>query len=72
MESGLGRILLSFGAIFIGFGITFLIIEALAYAFGTPRQLGMMLGIAGLVIGGILAGAGLAMNKSRSARPADR
>ena len=72
MESGLGRILLSFGAIFLAFGITFLIIAGLAYAFGTPRQLGMMLGIGSLVVGAILAGAGMALKKSRDTRPADR
>ena len=72
MESGLGRILLSFGAIFVAFGITFLIIEGLAYAFGTPRQLGLMLGIGSLVTGAVLAGAGMAMNKSRTTRPGDR
>ena len=66
--SGPSTVLISFGTIFLSFGLVFLIVEALATAFGTRRELGVMLGIGSLVIGGILAGAGLFMDRSRDSR----
>ena len=67
-SSGLANIVVSIGAIFLSFGIVFLIIEALAMAFGHSRNLGVMLGIISLVLGVVLAGAGHMMNKSHARR----
>jgi hypothetical protein len=70
MKTGPSSILVSFGTIFLSFGLVFLIIELLATAFGTRREIGVMLGIGSLVIGGLLAGAGVFMGKSRDGRSA--
>ena len=66
MRSGLANTLRSFGTIFLGFGITFLIIGLLGVHFGTRPSLGAAgtLAIAGIVGGAILAGAGTAMGRS--------
>ncbi len=67
-SSGVANIIVSIGAIFLAFGITFLIIESLAMAFGHSRNLGVMLGVTSLVLGAVLAGAGYFMNKSHAGR----
>ena len=70
MKTGPSSIILSLGTIFLSFGLVFLIVELLATAFGTRRDLGVMLGVGSLVIGGVLAGAGVFMGKSRDERRA--
>jgi hypothetical protein len=67
-SSGTANIIVSIGAILLGFGITFLIIEGFAMAFGHSRSLGVMLGVGSLVLGAVIAGAGYAMNRSHSGR----
>ncbi len=67
-SSGLANIVVSIGAIFLSFGIVFLIIEAFAMAFGHSRSLGVTLGVVSLVLGAVLAGAGHFMNKSHASR----
>lgn len=68
MSSGFPRVLISFGAVLISFGITFGIIELLAMRYGTPHPMGTILAIVGLVGGAILAGGGTAMNRSSGNR----
>lgn len=65
-SSGLANIIVSIGTIFLSFGLVFTIIEVLAMSFGSSRDLGVMLGISGLVIGALIAGAGVFMNKSHA------
>jgi len=68
MRSGLATTLRSFGAIFFGFGVTFLIIGSLGVHFGSRPSLGMagVLSLVGLVGGAVLFGAGTAMGKASS------
>lgn len=56
----------SFGAIFLGFGITFLIIGALGVYFGSRPSLGMAgtLALVGLIGGAVMFGAGTALGRS--------
>lgn len=56
----------SFGAIFFGFGITFLIIGSLGVHFGARPGLGMAgtLAAVGIVAGAILFGAGTLLGRS--------
>jgi hypothetical protein len=65
MRSGLANVALSFGAIFLGFGFTFLVIGLLGVHFGGRPALGMagVLALVGLVGGAIMAGGALAMGK---------
>ncbi len=65
MRSGLANVALSFGAIFLGFGITFLIIGLLGVHFGARPSLGSagVLALVGLVGGAIMAGGALAMGE---------
>jgi membrane-bound ClpP family serine protease len=67
-SSGTANIIVSIGAIFLSFGIVFLIIEAFAMAFGHSRSLGVMLGVVSLVLGIVIGGAGYAMNRSHAGR----
>jgi hypothetical protein len=67
-SSGTANIIVSIGAIFLSFGIVFLIIEGLAMAWGHPRTLGVMLGVVSLVLGVVIGGAGYAMNRSHASR----
>lgn len=68
MKSGFPRVLISFGAILLSFGITFVIIELLAMRYGTPHPLGVTLAIISLIGGAILTGGGTVMNRSTSNR----
>ena len=65
MRSGLANVILSIGAIFLGFGITFLIIGSLGVRFGGRPALGTAgtLALVGLVGGAIMAGGAMAMGK---------
>ena len=56
----------SFGAIFFGFGITFLIIGLLGVQFGSRPNLGTagLLAAVGIVGGAVMLGAGIALGKS--------
>ena len=56
----MGNAIRSFGAIFLGFGITFLIIGWLGVRYGARPNLGMagVLAAVGLIGGAILFGAG--------------
>lgn len=65
MRSGLSNVLLSIGAIFFGFGITFLIIGMLGVRFGGRPELGAAgtLALVGLVGGAIMAGGAISMGR---------
>ncbi len=65
MRSGLATALVSFGAIFLGFGITFLIVGLLGVHFGSRPSLGTagIMALVGLVGGAILYGAGATMGR---------
>ena len=65
MRSGFANTLLSFGAIFLGFGFTFLVIGLLGVHYGARPALGTagMMALIGLVAGAIMAGGALAMGK---------
>ena len=67
-SSGIANIVVSIGAIFLAFGITFLIIEGFAMAYGHSRAIGVTLGVTSLVLGAVIAGAGYFMNKSHAGR----
>ena len=67
-SSGFGTVLFSFGLIFLAFGFTFTVIELLATAFGTRREIGVMLAVSFLAIGALLVGGGVFMNKSQDRR----
>ena len=56
----------SFGAIFFGFGITFLIIGSLGVHFGSRPSLGNagLLALVGIVGGAVMLGAGVALGRS--------
>jgi hypothetical protein len=64
-RSGVSNVLLSIGAIFFGFGITFMIIGLLGVRFGGRPELGAagVLSVAGLVGGAIMAGGAVAMGR---------
>ena len=61
----MGVTIRSFGAIFLGFGITFLIIGWLGVRFGGHEGLGNagLFALVGIVAGAVLLGAGMAMMK---------
>jgi hypothetical protein len=65
MRSGLANTILSFGAIFLGFGFTFLVIGLLSVHYGARSSLGTagMMAAIGLVGGAVMAGGALAMGK---------
>ena len=65
MRSGLANTILSFGAIFLGFGFTFLVIGLLSVHYGARPSLGTagMMAAIGLVGGAVMAGGALAMGK---------
>jgi hypothetical protein len=67
-SSGPANILVSIGTIFLSFGLVFMIIEFLAMSFGTSRSLGVTLGVAFLLIGALIAGGGVFMNRSHARR----
>ena len=52
------------GTIFLAFGITFSVIEAVARSQGTPHASGVMLAAIGLIGGALMAGAGTLMKRS--------
>ena len=60
----------SFGAIFLGFGITFLIIGWLGVRFGSHPGLGNagMFALVGIVAGAVMLGAGQAMMRKSAAQ----
>jgi len=64
--SGLSNAIRSFGAIFMGFGFTFLVIGLLSVHFGARPSLGTagMMALIGLVGGAVMFGGGTAMAKS--------
>jgi len=64
--SGLANTIRSFGAIFMGFGFTFLVIGLIGVHFGARPALGTagMMATIGLVAGAVMFGAGTAMGKS--------
>lgn len=68
MRSGLANTILSFGAIFLGFGFTFLVIGLLGVHYGSRPALGTagMMALIGLVGGAVMAGGALAMGKKSS------
>ncbi len=65
MRSGLANTLLSFGAIFLGFGFTFLVIGLLGIRFGARPGLGTagIMALIGLAGGAVMAGGALSMGK---------
>jgi hypothetical protein len=65
MRSGLANVVMSFGAIFFGFGITFLIIGLLGVHYGSRPSLGAagILALVGLVGGAAMAGGAIAMGR---------
>ncbi len=67
MRSGFANTLLSFGAIFLGFGFTFLVIGLLSVHFGARPALGTagIMALVGLVGGAVMAGGALAMGKKQ-------
>ena len=64
MRSNLAMALFGFGLIFLSFGVSVLLIELLAARYGTRHGLSGMLMLVCFVVGGILAGAGLFLNRS--------
>ena len=68
MDSGFRRVLISFGAILMSFGITFLIIELLGARYGTPHRMGGILAAVGLIGGAVLFGLGTMMKRSSKNR----
>ena len=64
--TGLSNVLKSFGAIFMGFGFTFLVIGLLGVRYGARPALGTAatMALIGLVGGAIMFGGGTAMGKS--------
>jgi hypothetical protein len=65
MRSGLANVMMSIGAIFFGFGLSFIIIGMLGVRFGGRPELGTAgtLGFVGLVGGAVLAGGAIAMGR---------
>lgn len=69
MRSGLANVIRSFGAIFMGFGFTFLVIGLLSVRYGARPSLGTagMMALIGLVGGAVMFGGGMAIEKSSRA-----
>ncbi len=69
MRSGLANVITGFGAIFMGFGFTFLVVGLLSVHFGARSSLGTagMMALIGLVGGAVMFGGGMAMGKSSRA-----
>ncbi len=65
MRSTFAMTLFSFGLIFLSFGAVVLVIELVGARFGVPHETGGVLALGFLVGGGILAGAGVLLNRSR-------
>jgi hypothetical protein len=66
MRSGFAMLLFSLGLVALGFGVTFLILGSLGSHYGTPHEMAPMLTIVSIVIGAILVGGSIAMNRSRN------
>lgn len=64
MRSGLSNTLVSFGAVFLSFGLVFVVLTLLGSHFGTPHPTGGILGAGFLVGGVVLWGAGVFLNRS--------
>jgi hypothetical protein len=67
MRSTMSMTLASFGVLFLSFGGVILLIGMLGLHFGSRESLGSAgtIGIAFVVIGAVLSGAGFATNKQR-------
>ncbi len=65
MRSGLANVIMSIGAIFFGFGLTFLIIGMLGVRYGARPELGTagVMALVGIVGGAILGGGAIAMGR---------
>jgi hypothetical protein len=65
MRSGVATTLVSFGAIFLGFGFSFLVIGLLGVHFGSRPSLGTagMMALVGFVGGAAMAGGGTALDR---------
>jgi hypothetical protein len=70
MRSGFAMLLFSFGLVALGFGVTFLILGALGSHYGTPHELAPLLTIVSLILGAVLVGGSIAMNRSGNRRDA--
>lgn len=66
----MGVTIRSFGAVFFGFGITFLIIGLLGVRYGARPGLGTagLLAAVGLIVGAVLLGAGSMLARSAEKR----
>ena len=64
MRSGFAMLLFSLGLVALGFGVSFLILGVLGSHYGTPHELAPMLTIIALVLGAVLVGGSIAMNRS--------
>ena len=64
MRTGLPAALAFTGMIFLSFGITIAIIGLLGAKYGAPIHNQPLFGGAGLIIGGVLFGAGMMMGRS--------
>ena len=64
MKSNLAMAFFGFGLIFLGFGVSVTLIELLAARFGSPHPVSAIVMLVCFVVGGILAGAGLFLNRS--------
>jgi hypothetical protein len=69
-DKSMGVTIRSFGAVFFGFGITFLIIGLLGVRYGGRPALGTagLLAAVGIVVGAVLLGAGSMLAKSAEKR----
>lgn len=56
--------LFGFGLIFLGFGVSVLLIELMAVRYGTGHAISGLVMLVCFVAGGVLAGAGLFLNRS--------
>ena len=64
MRSNLAMGLFGFGLIFLGFGVSVTLIELMASRYGTPHPASKMVMLVCFLVGGILAGTGLFLNRS--------
>lgn len=68
MKSTVAMTLFSFGLIFLSFGFVVLVIDLVGTRFGAHHKSGMTLALGFLLAGGVAAGTGILINRSRGNR----